>query len=99
MDKLVEIICYCLNQNHYHFLLQQKKEMGIEKFMHKLDLGYTKYFNAKYNRSGSLFQGTYKAIHVKNDDQIFQLSCYINGNLEIHRICQAKNWPWSSYQD
>src|SRR3989344_5685641 len=42
---LVEFICFCLNPNHYHFLLRPLQEGGIEKFMQKLGNGYTKYFN------------------------------------------------------
>src|SRR5437868_10728186 len=61
--RLVNFICYCLNPNHYHFLLEQIAEKGIEKFLHRLGTGYTKYFNIKNKRSGSLFQGTFKAIH------------------------------------
>ena len=60
-EKLVNFICHCLNPNHYHFILEQLIDGGIEKFMHRLGLGYTKYFNQKYKRSGSLFQGTFKA--------------------------------------
>jgi len=98
-DKLVEIICYCLNSNHFHFLIRQLKDNGIPKFMQKISTGYTNYFNSKYTRSGSLFQGTYKAIHVKFDSELFRLSSYINGNPEIHGICKAENYIWSSYQD
>ncbi len=43
--KLVEFICYCLNPNHYHFIARQLVESGISKFMQKLNLGYTHYFN------------------------------------------------------
>ena len=50
--KLVNVICYCLNQNHYHFILEQLVDRGIERFMHKLGGGYTKYFNLKYQRTG-----------------------------------------------
>ena len=53
--NLVSFIAYCLNSNHYHFLVKQLVEDGISKFMHKLSTGYTRYFNEKYNRSGSLF--------------------------------------------
>ena len=50
-EKLVNFICYCLNPNHYHFILEQLVENGIVKFMQKLGNGYTKYFNEKNKRS------------------------------------------------
>ena len=62
VSKLVEFICYCLNPNHYHFLMRQVADKGIEKFMHRLCLGYARYFNIKCQRSGSLFQGPFKAV-------------------------------------
>jgi len=98
-SKLVDVICYCLNSNHFHFLLKQNLENGISKFMHKLGLGYTLYFNQSYNRSGSLFQGKYKYVHIKTNENLLRLSSYINGNSEVHGICQAEKWRWCSYQD
>ena len=97
--KMVSFICYCLNPNHYHYLLGQISDRGIEKFMHRLDLGYTKYFNNRNNRSGSLFEGRFQAVHIKTEGNLLRLSAYINGNPEIHKICKAENWPWSSYKD
>ncbi|MFH1523233.1 MAG: transposase [Patescibacteria group bacterium] len=97
--KLVDIICYSLIPNHIHLLLKQLTDNGISKFLHKLSMGYTHYFNYRYKRSGSLFQGTYNAIHVKTDEYLHCLSGYINGNPEIHKICKAEEWPWSSCQD
>jgi len=99
LPKFVEIICYCLNPNHYHFLLRQLMDGGIRMFMHKLSTGYTNYFNLKYSRSGSLFENRYKAIHVKSDSYLLWLSGYINGNAEIHKIAKAENWVWGSYLD
>ena len=49
--KLVDFIAYCLNPNHYHFILKQSSEKGIERFMHRLGMGYAKFFNNKYKRS------------------------------------------------
>jgi len=97
--RLVDFIAYCLNPNHFHFILKQKKEDGVSKFMHKVGSGYTHYFNHKNNRSGSLFQGKFKAVEVKSDHQLRYVSAYINGNPEIHKIEKAKNWKWSSYLD
>ncbi len=99
LPKLVEIICYCLNPNHYHFILKQLEENGISKFMQKLDIGYTKYFNKKNNRTGSLFESKFKSAHLKTDDQLFWTSGYVNGNSEIHKIAKAADYKWCSYPD
>ena len=68
MPNLVEFIAYCLKSNHFHFLVKQKQENGITSFMQKLGTSYTKYFNFKNNRSGSLFQGSYKPVSIKTDE-------------------------------
>src|SRR3989338_6631317 len=58
---LVAIVAYCLNLNHFHFVLKQLVDGGISDFMKKLQGGYTYYFNVRNNRSGSLLQGTFKS--------------------------------------
>jgi len=84
--KLVNFVCYCLNPNHYHFLLEQLIDNGIEKFMQRLGIGYTKYFNKKNDRVGALFQGKYKAIHIDSNEYLLHLSAYINLNDRIHSL-------------
>jgi hypothetical protein len=98
-DKLVEIVCYCLNKNHYHFLLKQLVENGISKFMKKIGTGCTCYFNKKYSRSGSLFQGTFKATPVKKYGYLLKLLVYVNCNYEVHGLGRRENWLFSSYLD
>ena len=98
-SDLVSFLAYCLNPNHYHFLVKQNQENGISKFMHKLGLAYTRYFNEKHKRSGSLFQGTFKAVEIKSEAQLNYVSAYINGNSEIHKIAKAENYKYSSYLD
>src|SRR3989344_6813463 len=56
--RLVDMVCYCLNPNHYHFILRQKIDGGISEYMKRLG-GYTKYFNIRYKRNGSLFQSVF----------------------------------------
>ncbi|MDO8529291.1 MAG: transposase [bacterium] len=96
---LVEIICYCLNPNHYHFILKQLINKGIEKFMQRLGTGYTKYFNTKRDRSGSLFQGPFKAIHIDSNEYLLHLSAYVNKNNFIHGYSKDDLWPYSSFLD
>lgn len=88
--KLVNFVCYCLNLNHYHFILQQLIDRGIEKFMHRLGVGFTKYFNQKYQRSGVLFQGPFKAVHVDSNEYLLHLSVYVNLNYKIHRLGNSR---------
>ena len=84
--KLVEVVAYCLNPNHFHFLLRQTEDDGIAQFMQRLGGGYTKYFNHKHKRVGPLFQGPFKAIHVENDEYLLHLSAYINLNNKVHHL-------------
>lgn len=98
-EPLVELICYCLNQNHYHMLLKQIAENGISEFMKRIGDGYTKYFNYKNNRFGSLFQGKFKSIHIDNNEYLLWLSAYINGNSAIHKISGTENHKWCSYDE
>ena len=83
---LVEIICYALNQNHYHLLLKQVSDRGIEKFIQRLGTGYTKYFNNKHKRNGVLFQGKFKSVHVDSNEYLLHLSIYINLNEHAHKL-------------
>jgi len=62
---LVDILVWCLMPNHYHLILRQRRDNGIVLFMQKLGSGYTNYFNLKYKRVGSLFQGRFKAVLVE----------------------------------
>lgn len=83
-DPLAEYVAYCLNKNHFHLIVKQCAEKGIEKLMHRLGLGFTKYFNQRHKRSGSLFQGTFKAVHIESNEQLIYLSSYVNLNDRVH---------------
>jgi len=87
---LVAIVVYCLNPNHFHFILKQLEDNGIAKFMQKLQAGYTYYFNIKNSRSGSLFQGTYKSQIISNEKYFNKIIGYVNKNYQIHNIPKNK---------
>lgn len=85
-EKLVNFVAYCLNPNHFHFVLEQVADNGIEKFMHKMGTGYTRYFNDKHKRSGVLFQGKYKAVHIDSNEYLLHVSAYVNLNDRVHQL-------------
>jgi len=84
--KLVNFIAYCLNPNHYHFILEQVEEDGISKFMQRIGTGYAMYFNEKYDRGGALFQGKFKSVHIDSNEYLLHLSAYVNLNDRVHQL-------------
>ena len=79
-EPIVEIMAVALMPNHYHLLLRQLVDGGISLFMKKFGGGYTNYFNILYERSGALFQGKFKAVHVNSDSQLYHIPNYIHLN-------------------
>lgn len=76
----IELIAYCLMPNHFHFMLRQATEKGMARFIQSILTKYVRYFNKKYIRIGGLFQGVYKTVHMKNEEQFTYLTKYIHRN-------------------
>ena len=96
----IDIIAYCLMPNHYHFLLRQNSENLISYFMQRVFNSYTKAINKKYNRSGTLFEGKYKAIYVDKENYLIHLCRYIHRNpLEAKLVDKLEDWEFSNYID
>lgn len=89
-NPLVAIIAFCINPNHFHFILKQLVDGGIAKFLQKFQAGYTYYFNQRHERSGSLFQGTFKSKLIDNDDYFRKIFGYANKNYLVHDIPKSK---------
>jgi hypothetical protein len=73
----VSVLAYCLMDNHFHLLVQEKVEGGISKFMQRLCTSMSLHFNTKYKEKGTLFQGAYKARTVDSDEYLQYLVAYI----------------------
>jgi len=99
-NNLVDFVAYCINPNHYHFILRQKTENGISQFMKKLG-GYSGYYNLRHKRSGSLFQGPFKAVHIDSNEYLLHLSVYVNLNFHKHklgyRVAKFVKSSWGEY--
>jgi len=80
LAKEVDLLCFSLMPNHFHFLVKQKNKDGIIKFMRRLMTSYVMYFNKKYQRVGTLLQGKYKAVNVDKDEYLLHLTRYIHLN-------------------
>lgn len=79
-NTLVHLGAYSLMSNHFHLLVHEQRENGTTTFLEKLLTAYSMYFNKKYERTGTLFEGRCKATHVSNDEHLKYLFSYIHLN-------------------
>lgn len=82
----ISILAFCLLPNHFHILLENNLEDGASKYFQRLLGGYTMYFNKKYKRTGSLFQGTFKSKHIPDDQALRQVFAYVKFNYKVHSL-------------
>lgn len=109
-ETLVSIGAYCLMPNHFHLLITPHSDTSLSTFMNKLGTSYTMYFNKRNERTGTLFESTYKAKHANSDNYLKYLYAYIHLNptkLYITKDNQNVNevfdrishYPYSSLPD
>ena len=100
-SRFVELVSFCLMPNHFHLIVKEIEENGIARYMQRILNSYTKYYNTKYKKSGHLFQGPYKAVHIEDNNQLLYLSAYIHRNpRELKEwLNKESNYLWSSFQD
>lgn len=79
-SKELDLLCFALLPNHFHFIVKQTLANTIDQFINSLCTRYTMYFNKKYHRVGRLYQDVYKAVRVESEEQLLHLSRYINLN-------------------
>ncbi len=94
LAKEVDLLVFCLMPNHFHLLVKQSSLNGITKLVRAVCTNYVMYFNKKYDRIGTLFQGKYKAVLVDNDAYLLHLSRYIH----LNPGSDPKTYNYSSYK-
>lgn len=85
----VELVAYSLLPEHFHLVLHQKKQGSLERFIRSLCTRYSIYFNKKYQRSGTLFQGPYRSVHIKDELDLLYLTRY----LHLHSAGDYSSYP------
>lgn len=98
--KIVRIFAYCLMPTHIHLILRPLKDSGISRYVNLILKSYTKYFNVKHNRKGPLWEGRFKSVLVKTDEQFLHLTRYIHLNpVSSYLINNPEDWVFSSYKE
>jgi len=97
-DWDVTAIAYCLMPNHYHFVLRQDGQRPLNGFMQAVFNSYTKAFNKMCNRTGTLFEGPFRALPVTQENYLLHLCRYIHLNpLAAGLVTSLDDWFYSNY--
>ncbi|MHB8860267.1 MAG: transposase [Minisyncoccota bacterium] len=91
LERLVDIHGWVLMKNHYHLLLSERVEGGISLFLRKVNVGYANYFNERYQRKGTLFQGRTKKILIEHEAHFLYILHYIHLN-PLDYLKGAEDW-------
>ena len=95
----IEIIAYCIMNNHAHMLIKTKKSDELSKYMQRLNCTYARYYNKKYDRVGYVFRDRYKSEGIYDEQHLYNCIKYIYDNPVKAGICsKAKNYPYSNYK-
>jgi putative transposase len=95
----LELLVYCLMPNHIHLLIYQHQPRAMSQFMQSLLTSYSRYFNKKYKRSGSLFESRYKASMISDDSYLEHISRYIHLNPRHWRDYEYSSLSYYLHQD
>jgi putative transposase len=88
---------YVLMDNHVHLLLTPPAVGATSQLMQKLGRQYVGEFNARHQRTGTLWEGRYKACLVDSETYVLRCYRYIDLNpVRAHITDEPLRFPWSS---
>ena len=90
---------YVLMTNHVHLLVTSDSDDGVPRMMQSLGRRYVRHVNDKRHRTGTLWEGRYRAAPIDSDDYFFLCCRYIELNpVRAHMVAHPRDYPWSSYR-
>ena len=93
-----DVHSYVLMGNHLHLLLTPQEPLSPARMMQRVGLSYVRYFNKRYGRTGTLWEGRYRSSIVNSQRYFFACSRYIELNPVRAQLAQTPNtYRWSSF--
>lgn len=95
----VAVHAWVLMGNHFHLLASPASGNGLPLMMQALGRRYVQIFNRRHARTGTLWEGRYRATLVQTDRYLLACMAYIDLNpVRAGLVARAADWPWSSHR-
>ncbi|MBN2100318.1 transposase [Candidatus Dojkabacteria bacterium] len=96
----VEVVSYCLMDNHYHLVLKQGIGPQISKFMQRVKTSYSQYYNTRYRLVGHTFQGRYNTRLIKGISGLHNIIHYVIDNpVKAQYVSNPFYYKWLFVKD
>jgi putative transposase len=95
----IRILCYCLMQNHWHFLVWPREDGQLSEVMRWLTVTHTQRWHAHRHTAGTgpVYQGRFKSFPVQSDEHFLTVARYVERNaVRANLVARAEDWRWSS---
>lgn len=93
------LLCYCIMDNHAHFLIYTKEVAELSKAMARINTTYGIFYNKRENRVGYVFRNRYYTQPIKNQEHLYNAVVYIHRNpVKAKLVKEMKEYEYSSYQ-
>jgi putative transposase len=93
----VPILGACLMPNHIHLVVQPRAGGDLAKWMHWAFTTHVRWYHSKYQSTGRLWQGRFKAFSIQQDHHLLTVMRYVERNaLRANLVERAEDWQWGS---
>jgi len=90
---------YVLMTNHVHLLVTPGDKDSLPRMMQSLGRRYVRYVNRTHGRTGTLWEGRYRAAPIQSETHFLACCRYIELNPVRARLAaHPRDYPWSSYR-
>lgn len=98
--RKIDILAYCIMDNHAHILIKTENVDEMSKYMKKVNTSYALYYNKKNMREGYVFKNRFFSQQIEDRKHLFSCIVYIHKNpVKANIVRNMENYKFSSYND
>lgn len=99
-DLDIDVLAYCVMDNHVHILLYSEKSNDVMKYMQKVNTGFARVYNRIKNRVGYVYRDRYYLQPIISEPQLYNCLVYIHRNpIKAKIVSKYEEYPYSSYNE